>query len=260
MIATAVLAQGPANAVASGAIFVGEDTTESPVTSRTMFENRANHITAVSSVLAFAAKVANFQPAEKPAKSLVNTLDAFVEKVSTFPGFITAGWVDKSIHLNASLIQMEKEIREADSKITHLPLIARNLRDLTPGFIQDKTLKKWILSLVVLDKPLDSEDVKFKLVRLVLTLSTDASHTVIIPEQVARLTIADFSVMGATLVANAESLSKAITNVVSPRDAIDLFTSPKTIEDVSARGWELLKEKYFKLEAHDWQLVLNWKK
>ena len=121
-------------------------------------------------------------------------------------------------------------------------------------------MKKWILSLVVLDKPLDSEDVKFKLVRLVLTLSTDASHTVIIPEQVARLTIADFSVMGATLVANAESLSKAITNVVSPRDAIDLFTSPKTIEDVSARGWELLKEKYFKLEAHDWQLVLNWKK
>ncbi|GJJ79147.1 hypothetical protein EMPS_11506 [Entomortierella parvispora] len=258
--ATAVLAQSPANAVASGAFFVGEDTTESSVTARSMFEKPENHITAVSSVLAFAAKSVNFQPASKPAKSLVTTLDAFVERVSTFPGFITSNWVDTSIKLNGSFTQLEKMIREADDHITHLPLIARNIRDLVPGYIQDKSLKKWILSLVVLDNPEDSGNPKFKLVRVVLDLSTDKDHTVFIPEQTAKLVIVDFHANGASLIANAATLSTMIPTIVSPRDAVDLFTSPKVIEDTTADLWAFLREKSFSLEAYDWQVVLNWKK
>ncbi|GJJ73886.1 hypothetical protein EMPS_06244 [Entomortierella parvispora] len=181
-----------------------------------MFEKPENHITAVPSVLAFAANLANFQPASKPAKSLVTTLILLSKGRLLSPGFITDSWTDTTIELNGSFTQLEKEIRGAGDHFTHWTLVSH--------------------------------------------LSTDKTHTVFIPEQTAKLVIVDFHANGASLTANAATLSKMIPDIVSPRDAVDLFTSPKVIEDTTTDLWAFLRENSFSLEAYDWQVVLNWKK
>lgn len=106
--------------------------------------------------MVYATQLTNFIPAHKLAKSLVYNLDEFVEKASTFPGFTTVNVLDQTIFLNGSFTQFEKAIRDSANGVPNLPLIARSFRDLIPGYISDKSLKKWILSLVVLEKDPDS--------------------------------------------------------------------------------------------------------
>ncbi|GJJ79144.1 hypothetical protein EMPS_11503 [Entomortierella parvispora] len=259
--AAAMVVEGATDAVASGAVFVGKDTTEASVTTRSIFEHRANHITGVASVLAYAAQLTNFYPADKPAKSLVGNLDAFVEKASTFPGFSTVSVLEQSIFLNGSFTQFEKEVREAADDVTNLPLIARSFRDLIPGYIKDRSLKKWTLSLIVLEKAPDSYKVSFKLARVTLTLSTDKSHTVAIPKQDADLVIAEFDVNGDAFIRNAGSLGKMIPSVVRVGDALTLFSSPKVAQDESfAAEWTPCEERTsdFEILQREEQLVFDW--
>jgi len=258
-IATAVMVEGAANAVASGAIFVGKDTTEGSVTTHSIFEHRTNHVSGLSSVLAYAAQLTNFYPADKPAKSLVNNLDAFVEKASSFPGFTTVSVLDQTINLNGSFTQFEKAIRDSANDISNLPLIARSFRDLIPGQFKDKSLKKWILNLVVLEKDADSYTVSFKLARVTLSLSTDVSHAVFIPKQNAELVIAELDVNGDTFVRNAASLGKLVPKVVRPGDALVLFSSPKIVEEEAfAIDWTPYEKSDVESQQRDRQLVFDW--
>ncbi|KAF9119863.1 hypothetical protein BGX30_003573, partial [Mortierella sp. GBA39] len=139
--ATAVMA---ANAVVSGAIFEGYDTTDQSASNTDIFKDVTNHAAAAASILVFSANSANFHPASQEPKALGQNLDQFVSKASTFPGFLSTQIIDQNLALNGSLTQFEKIIRE------HLnnPLTARAFRDLIPGYIQDKSLTEWILSLI----------------------------------------------------------------------------------------------------------------
>ncbi|KAF8942491.1 hypothetical protein BGZ47_006421 [Haplosporangium gracile] len=82
--ATAAMA---ANAVISGAILVGEDITNYSVDAAEIFRDPNNHASAAASILIYSAKSTDFSPATGEPKSLGHTLDAFVHKVATFPGF-----------------------------------------------------------------------------------------------------------------------------------------------------------------------------
>lgn len=254
----------------SGAVFFGKDTSEKSVTSYTMFHNPVNHITGLASVLVFAAEKTNFSPEEKSAKSLANTLDDFVQKVSTFPAFQNSYLIDQSVYFNGSLIQFEEAIRTADEDVTNLAAIAHSFRNLIPGYIQDRSLKKWILNLVVVDKPRgDSNQVRLKLARVTLSIATDSSHLTSIPNQNGRLVIAEFEVNGHALVNNAQSLSRTIPNVVSPRSAVDYFSSPNAIgffqeeeeeEDTLEEESFPCDKRYNYLESRqrEDQLVFDW--
>ncbi|KAG9065013.1 hypothetical protein KI688_002332 [Linnemannia hyalina] len=217
--ATAAMA---ASAVVSGAIFDGYDTTDQSASPVDIYSNPENHAAAAASILIFSANAVNFHPASQEPKALGQNLDPFVTKASTFPGFLTAQVTDQNLALNGSLTQFEKVIRE---KLND-PLTARAFRDLVPGYIQDESLKEWILSLIVLSKPEDSDTVNVRLTRVSLIIHSDNTQTAFIPEQTARIIVADHKVLTNVLVANADRFASSIP-VYKVRDFIDFFASPK---------------------------------
>ncbi|KAK3840299.1 MAG: hypothetical protein JOS17DRAFT_798296 [Linnemannia elongata] len=124
------------SAIVSAALFVGKDTTnysDSPVE---IFKTPGNHAAAAASALVYSAKEVEVSPATQGPKSLIENFNAFVIKVSTFPGFFVDRSEESGIPLNGSLIQLEEVIREGLGD----PLIASSFRDLVPGYIQEESL------------------------------------------------------------------------------------------------------------------------
>ncbi|KAG0074213.1 hypothetical protein BGZ90_010940, partial [Linnemannia elongata] len=159
-------------------------------------------------------------------KALGQSLDEFVRKASTFPGFIAEYSKEESLALNGSLIQFEELIR----KQLEDPLIARGLRDLIPGYIQDQSVTEWTLSLVVANKPEDSDAVSLQFARVRLTIHSDKTQTAYIPEQNARIIIAGYKINNGFLSSYAERLAQTI-NIVSVPSYIVYFASPKVFSE-----------------------------
>jgi hypothetical protein len=203
------------------------DTTDPSAEGAMIFENPENHAAAAASILTYAASNANFRPAEQPPKSLGSALDAFVRRTCSFEGFMSRGESDDNkLRLDGSLTQFEEAIRDQLDD----PLTARGLRDLIPGYIQDKSLKDWTMSLVVLSKPEDSNKVNIKLARVSLTLSRDKKGTAYIPKQTASLMVTNLQVIPSVLAANAERFAEMMP-IYKVHDFIDFFASPKVPED-----------------------------
>ncbi|KAG0252611.1 hypothetical protein DFQ27_007953 [Actinomortierella ambigua] len=222
--ASAVMAQSQtANAIVSGAILIGKDTTQSidPVL---VFRDPKNHLTAAASIVVSAANRVSFQPTKKTPKTLVPAFGNFQIKLASFPGFINSEVSESSLSLNGSFTQFEKEVRDAN-KDQDSPIIARSLRDLIPGHIKDKGLKKWILSLLVFKK-LEGTKIQIKLARVTLTVLSDQTHTTYIPKQTADYSTGILEVNSAYLTASADKWASVIP-IVKVRDAIDFLTSPK---------------------------------
>ncbi|KAF9296634.1 hypothetical protein BGZ88_012278 [Linnemannia elongata] len=221
--ATAAMA---ANAVVSGAIFVGEDTTDYTNDKVDIFRNPENHAAAAASILVYSAANADFSPATQEPKALGQTLDAFIQKASTFPGFVLEYSKEESLALNGSLIQFEELIR----KQLEDPLIARSLRDLIPGYIQDQSVTEWILSLVVANKPENSDAVSLQFARVSLTIHSDKTQTAYIPEQNARITFAGYKTNTGFLSSYADRLAQSI-KIVSVPSFLVYFASPKVFSE-----------------------------
>ncbi|KAF9079949.1 hypothetical protein BGX23_002917, partial [Mortierella sp. AD031] len=58
--AAAVMVQGSPNAIVSGAIFVGDDTTNPDATPVEIFKHPENHATAAASILVYSATGTNY--------------------------------------------------------------------------------------------------------------------------------------------------------------------------------------------------------
>ncbi|KFH72835.1 hypothetical protein MVEG_00060 [Podila verticillata NRRL 6337] len=240
----AVLAQrhaySGANAVASAALFFGEDTTES-IDPLEIFENPINHATAASSVLAHSSKRSGFKPSEKSAESLVEALDDFVVQVSTFPGLSLKDSTEKTL-----MLKNHTSVKEFESTIEHLiggdhsGKIAFKLAELLPmdlEYEEATRLKNWILNLVVLDKPKGSDIVKIQLARVPLSIAFDKepktysgsnptpTPKVYIPEQRASIVLANFEINTQFLIMNAKQMVN-IMEIVDVERTIALLTSP----------------------------------
>ncbi|KAF9162496.1 hypothetical protein DFQ26_003518 [Actinomortierella ambigua] len=222
--ALVVMANSASNAVASGAVFVGEDTTDPEASPVSIYKNPENHATAAASILVYSAKITDFTPSSLPPKSLVASLDSFLAKASSFPGFLLESNKQGKLPLNGSLIQLEQIVREEST--SHGALIGRSMRDLVPGYIPDETLTQWILNLIVIEKPRGSDDVKFHLIWMTLEIKTDKGHNAVIPEQSAKLNSSTLRIQKAYLEQYADRLV-GLAGVTRARDAIDFFASPK---------------------------------
>jgi hypothetical protein len=202
------------------------DTTNPRAKGTEIWENPANHAAAAASILTYSASNADFRPAEQPPKALGSNLAAFMKKASTFPGFREKGENDHKLRLDGSFSQFEETIRHhLDDAIT-----ARGLRDLIPGYIQDKSLKEWVLSLVVLSKPENSDKVNIKLARICLTMSRDKSGTAYMEKQTASLKVSNLQVNSNFLAEHAEKFANQIP-VYMVHDFIDFFASPKVPDE-----------------------------
>ncbi|KAG0260872.1 hypothetical protein DFQ27_003285 [Actinomortierella ambigua] len=224
--AVAVMARQSSAAVASGAIFVGVDTTKPDATPLDIFKDPINHATAISSIVAFSARKNGFTPSVVPAKSLVGPMGNFMKHLASFPGFFLEMNEQRPVHLTGSLIQLERAVREAS--LHHKALIGRSMRDLVPGYIPDETIDHWVLSLVVMDVPSDSAYARLFLIYLTMDIKTDEAGTAIIPEQRAMVNWSILRVNRSFLTAYADSMVD-IVPITKVRDTIDLLTSPKDI-------------------------------
>jgi len=215
-----------ARAVVSGAVFEGMDTTDPSAEGAIIFENPENHAAAAASILTYAASTANFRPAERSAKALSSSLEEFMKKTCSFEGFMAKSETNRKLRLDGSFTQLEQAIRDEIDD----PLTARGLRDLIPGYIQDKSLKDWTMSLVVLSKPEDSNKVNIKLARVSLTICKGKSDTAYIPKQTASLVVYNLQVIPSVLIANANKFAEVMP-IYKVHDFIDFFASPKVPED-----------------------------
>ncbi|KAF9308039.1 hypothetical protein BG003_011701 [Podila horticola] len=227
----AVMAQraADADAVVSVAAFAGKDTTDLNAQPVAIFEEEKNHATVASTVLVFSANNANFQPSLKPAKSLAPAYVQFLTQAASFPGFGDLEAMVQTLPLNNSVFQFETEIRNLIKNDPDRFLIARSLRDLLPGYISDSSLKTWLLSFILIGKPEGADEVYVKFTRVVLTLKTDKEQTTIIPKQDAKFEISQVKVNALWVAQHANGLVAKLNPIVSVRDSIDYFTSPKVI-------------------------------
>ncbi|KAG0260873.1 hypothetical protein DFQ27_003286 [Actinomortierella ambigua] len=235
MLAVVVMARQTTKAAASGAIFVGEDTTVPDASSIDIFKNPENHAAAVSSILVYSAEREAFIPSVFPAESLAASHPNFIKRASTFPGFFPTHSEQQSTHFNGSLIQFEKIVR--DSAYKHGVLIGRGMRDMVPGYIPilipGKTLDPWILNLIVIDKPVNSDEIELQLLYVALEIKTDEHFNAIIPEQRISIHRSIFSVKQSYLTEYAERLSEMI-GITKVRDTIEFFASPKSLAGASS--------------------------
>ncbi|KAG0254924.1 hypothetical protein DFQ27_006574 [Actinomortierella ambigua] len=226
--AVVAMARQSTSAVASGAIFVGKDTTNPDVSPVEIFRNSKNHAAAVASIVVFAANSVQFTPSTTPAKSLLGPFFDFLGRISSFPGFILEIDRQGTLGLTGSLTQLEEQVGRLPTE--NAALLARGIRDLVPRSIPDKTLDKWTLSMLAINKPDGSDLVEIQHVYITLTIKTDDGYNAIIPEQRAKINFSVYRVMQAVLIANAENLSEKIPIYLVP-DAIHFLTSSVNNKD-----------------------------
>ncbi|KAG0260876.1 hypothetical protein DFQ27_003289 [Actinomortierella ambigua] len=226
MIAVVVMARQTSRAVASGVVFAGKDTTDPNASPVDIFRHPGNHAAVVSSVLMYSAKKESFTPAVAPAKSLEAPLDNFINHIAMFPGFrlMRSDYTTKK--LTGSLIQFEQMVRDSAQK--HGALIGRSMRDLVPGYIPDKTMDRWVLSLLVIEKAANSDVVELQLFYIAMEIKTDNLHNAIIPEQPIGIAKTTIQVNQSYLIQNAEYLAERLP-IATVDDAIHFLTSPKDL-------------------------------
>ena len=219
-----VIARENPDVVISGALFVGKDTTNDNAFPVDIYGDIKNHASAAASILQFSARATDYRPSEQGVDSKKG-YSLFQQKAASFPGFHSTREETKDVSLDGTLIQLEQAVRDAYPS-NDASLIARNLRDLIPGFVQNNDLKEWLLSLIVIRKPANSDIVMVEVVELRLTLESDESQTTYIPKQKARLSTSEFRVLSATLTQNRDRFAELIP-VATVQHVIQYFTSPK---------------------------------
>ncbi|KAF9973383.1 hypothetical protein BGZ73_003366 [Actinomortierella ambigua] len=244
--AIVAMAASVPDAVASGALFIGDDTTDSSATAIQIFQNAENYATAAATVLVYSGVNTGFEPWSVPSKTLGSTVVEFLKRASSFPGFILVSSEQKPLALNGSLIQLEEAVREASHN--HHVLVGRSVRDLVPGYIVDKTLTRWSLLLTAIEKPDGSDDVSITFTQVNLDISTDKHHNAVIPEQDATINTSVLQLNGVFLNQNAAQLANTL-QITRLHDAIHFFTSPKDISGDDERfksshsKWPSVNEK-----------------
>ncbi|KAG0256562.1 hypothetical protein DFQ27_005667 [Actinomortierella ambigua] len=221
-----VMARQSTRGVVSNAIFVGEDTSDPKASPVEVFKNPENHATAASSVVLFAAEMTGFTPGVRPAKSLEKPFHKFWEKVSVFPGFDLEKNEQQTLELSGSWTQMEEAIEKAVS--ANGAIVASSILQLAPYYILlDKSLDKWILSLVVFEQPKESHAVKVQLVHMFLETTTGDNHyPVITPNQKAKIESSLFKVNSSLLTSNAETFAQKV-HISLVDDTINILASPE---------------------------------
>jgi len=236
--AAIVLAKSRPDAIVSGALFSGKDTTENNAHKTDIFRDPRNHATAAASILVYGAKSANFNPSNQDQKTLVSHFDGFEHKVNNFPGFTESDMFESRVSIDNSLMGLEQAIRcEYDNHDSRL--IARGIRDLVPGEIRNRDMKEWLLSLVVVSKPRGTNHVTVKLVQLCLKLESDSNNGMTrIPKQHADLKVTEYRVNADVLEKHASKFAETMHVMWMP-EYIAYFASPKVQEGNEGRRAEI---------------------
>ncbi|KAG0198057.1 hypothetical protein BGX28_008476 [Mortierella sp. GBA30] len=219
-----VAAQDHYHALASGVLFDGVNTADPAADGTAVFRDKWNHADGVASILLYSAKETAFHPADGISDSPESYFD-FLQKVADFPAFHIIGTEDKEydLTLDGSLEQFLDQItdkyRLSLSRSLHQPTLGLldRIRDAFRGLVPEsvdnpsKTRKKWLLSLVILQKPKESDEVTFEMIHVRLTISKEEkSGRALIDQQSASMTVSSYMVIGRYISFYSDELARFI--------------------------------------------------
>ncbi|KAF9356593.1 hypothetical protein BGX26_005052 [Mortierella sp. AD094] len=183
------------DALVSGALFEGVNTADPDANRTSLFKDFKNHADAVASILIYGAKETSFDPSEKIHTQPEAYFD-FLQRAASFPAFFYRYTEDKEheLHLNGDPEQLLDQIADhyyrqedyvyinelngdsdsysSDGMKQKKKNIREAFRKLVPKTVENKHWKQWVLSLVTIQKPADSDEVTFDLAQVRLTIST----------------------------------------------------------------------------------------
>ncbi|KAG0234125.1 hypothetical protein BGW42_006865 [Actinomortierella wolfii] len=244
------------DAVISQGIVRGFDYADPNATPLQVFKQPRNHLVAVASILQFQGYLNHFTPhSQVPAKS-TKAFKAFEESLQTSPFWRrTATYVKWPKVKEGGLDDLRHALRSSLYEKEYHHQTANRLADMVPTTIPDADLKRWILSIVAIQRHMFPDDkITIGLAKLGLDLEVEddgdddnsgdcdvnsederllqwigkpkrgGNKKVRVPRQVADLDVSVYEVDRNVLIDNAESLAKQIKPVSLDR-FIEFFTT-----------------------------------
>ncbi|KAF9962686.1 hypothetical protein BGZ70_007973 [Mortierella alpina] len=222
----------PYDAVATGALLLGKDTTDPNAPPRDVYSESRNHAMAVASVVVHAANLVSFDPSGQ--LSYGDTYSRFKEKATTFPAFIREFERSKELKFSG-----HHELRQkvADIYDEFVPggeglKVAVIVTDVVGNHLEDPRPKHWGFTTIVICQ-LESS-VQLGLVELSVrggsSLETvnhrESDHTAI-------LTVSNYLVIPQVFQGNADSLAQKISKVTIA-NFMEFFTTGPSKDSLKA--------------------------
>ncbi|KAG0232452.1 hypothetical protein BGW42_008170 [Actinomortierella wolfii] len=252
-LATVALAR---DAVLSRGIFVGTDTTSKGASKLDIFKRPENHATAVASVIRHASETMSFLPYQSKPAELCERFDAWKDKLMKFPGFeMLRKPKPVDVDMEGGEQKLAKALKRGLGKlqVVGADKIAMEFINLIPEKNEDRSLKDFLLSVIVIDKPMGSQDVAVRLVELHMELETSlVNKKVSIPDQTIRLKLLEMEARTSFLVDNAERLAEYL-----PRSDVAEFmwmlTSPREQDE-----FQMWSDDQLAIYRHRYSRLFEW--
>ncbi|KAF9964395.1 hypothetical protein BGZ70_006537 [Mortierella alpina] len=204
-----VVVQARYDALVSGAIFVGKDTSFPEDDSTIIFKDPSNHPAAVTSLLWALAKESDFVPSEFDVITDPWLYRKFERQLLDFPGFKTSEISQRPLDLDGTPHQFSSQIR-SNFDTRYAETIAKSFWSQIPGYVMKPSFRRWLTSQIIIYKDTHSDEITFEVAEIILRLSRDESGLAMIDRQRATLTRTFFTVDTATLVNNADDLARSV--------------------------------------------------
>ncbi|KAG0270658.1 hypothetical protein DFQ27_000008 [Actinomortierella ambigua] len=218
------------DAVLSRGVFVGVDTTEKNASPIEVFRNPMNHATAAASVIRRQAERTFFLPHKMGPAELCGSFDRWKDTVIQFPGFkMTRRPRPEDVVMEGEAGKLGKALQRGLTALSvpHATDVAFEFIDLIPEKLEDRSLKEFVLSVMVIEKPKNSQEVMVRLVELLIELESSMfSKKVSIPDQTIRLKLVEMKVDKDFMQRNAQTLAKAMPKTLVS-EFMWMLTSPK---------------------------------
>ncbi|KAF9093408.1 hypothetical protein BGX29_009953 [Mortierella sp. GBA35] len=207
----------PDEAIAQ-AFFHGVNTSDPAATPVQLFKDPKNHVDATSSILSFAGKSANFHPITQNPVELAKHFDAYLSKISSFPGFFLTYNEQTSIFQTSTNIDtMISDIKSAYDGVLIVDhdALVNIITQMANSVLSQSTSDESRVMFVLLGvtKANDSSEVEISIFYTTLHLKKDHSGKKTYIAQSYSINRTVFKVYTSVLVANAEMFAQKIPKV-----------------------------------------------
>ncbi|KAG0217802.1 hypothetical protein BGX33_009506 [Mortierella sp. NVP41] len=195
--------------------FQGKNTSDPAATPLQVFQDPKNHVDATSSILTFAGNAADFHPATSDITKTAKQFDAYIQKVSSFPGFVlTYNEQSSSFQSSVNIDVMINDIKSAYDGVLTVDVnklvesIERMANTVLSQSHADES--RSLFSQAAITKASDSNLVEVSIFYTTFHLKKDQSGKKTYTEQSYSINRTVFKVLTSVLTANAQKFAQSI--------------------------------------------------
>lgn len=208
-------ANAEADSAVSQPFAEGGNPSDPNVTGPDLFKNPKNHVDAVSSILTYCSTQTGFVPLTNSIKEAAQKYNAYVGKVSTFPGFtLNFSRATSSRETSIDVQLMIKQIKEAYEGVLTVDVtkLTKSIEDMANSVLSQKVSEKSdnLFNQVVLKKDSSSDKVNISIFNTVLYMKKEQSGKTTYSEQSYSVGRAVWIVNATYLAAYADTLANRI--------------------------------------------------